>query len=1635
MREVFVEHQVGVVNAAQVCWMTTNEQREQHLSSSRRKLQSCSSVTSRQLSCRVAPPRLDMGTGLAARFSWICLLLLGNAASAPVQHKYQPRPPYKSSSGPASSPEGLRPSLLTLQQMYAADPTPVSQPPSSPEIPSQASPSDANKRLVAYARNSNKRSGVPAAGSGWPFYDPTASNAGQHVKTMIASAAKQSWPLYSPVFEPSSSFESPTAPQSPVAGKGQLSANQQLGWADYSKVDVKLPSYKPSTGGVKGQHVMDVGGNLPPSWATYSQVYELPTRGVKGRPQSTVKGQQASNPGGNLQQSWAAYSQVYDHPTDPVVPPGVVKGSPQSTVKGQQASNPGGNQPQSWAGYSQVYDPVVPLGGVKGSPESTVKGQQTSNPGGNLQQSWAAYSKVYDHPTDPVVPPGVVKGSPQSTVKGQQASNPGGNQPQSWAGYSQVYDPVVPLGGVKGSPESTVKGQQTSNPGGNLQQSWAVYSKVYDHPTDPVVPPGGVKGSPQSAVKVSNPLSNQQQSWAGYNQVYDPVVPLGGVKGSPQSTVKGQTASNPGSNLQQSWAAYSQVYDPPTDPVVPVDALKGQTASNPGSNLQQSWAAYSKVYDHPTDPVVPPGGVKGQKVSNPLSNLQQSWAGYNQVYDSVVPLGGVKVSPQSTVKSQQASNPGDNQPQSWARYSQVYDPVGPDDVKGSPQSTVKGQTASNPGSNLQQSWAAYSKVYDHPTDPVVPPAGVKGSPQSAVKGQVFNPLGNLQQSWAGYNQVYDPVVPLGGVKGQKDSNPGSNLQQSWAAYGQVYDPPTDPVVPPAGVKVSNPLSNQQQSWAAYGQVYDPPTDPVAHPGGVKESPSVPVKGQQASNPVENLQQRWAAYSSVEEQPSSPQPATSLVKVNAGGNLPPNWAAYSNVYDQASGYLPPIPVVPPGTVKGQQSWATYASVEAQPSEADTVKGKVAVNPAGGLPPSWELYHPVYEPSSSFEPPMAPESPAPAKGQVAAHQGWAFYSPVDVQPPSYKPSRVDTVKGQTALNAGGSLPPSWAAYSKVFYPPSDPVVPPGGVKGSHQSTVKGQPASSPGGNPQQSWDAYRYQPQTVPEGVKGQQVVTAGGNLPPSWAAYSKVFYPPSDPVVPPGGVKGSHPSTVKGLPASNPGGNPQQSWDAYSKVYEPTYSYQPQTVPEGVKGQQVVNAGGNLPFSWETYSQVYEPPTVPGGVKGTRQSTVKGQQASLPGGSLQQSWAASDSEAHPSSYKVDTVQGQPSVNPVGSLPSSWALYEQPSPTALESPIAAKGQLSGGNLHQGWAMYSPVDVQPPSYKPSSGVDLVKRQPVVNVGVNLPQSWAASSKGYYPPTSLVAPPDTVKGQPASSPGGNLQQSWSAYNQGQQLPSYKPPTAPGLSAGKGHSAGFQTHMAPSPGGVQIGTGKGPAAPHQSWAAYSSAYWSPSSNPSVAPLPSPGGAYVSLPAGKANAASDYSRKFGSGWATYGQVFNPVSKYQPSSPAAGTELQSATKGVNSQVSGPLKSGGVQMSSGKRHPADGQLSAWSFNHGASGLQDSDTKVGPYKRTSSQPGYPSDGLDQLSLNPSDLWSSQQELSTDDDDDDDEEDKQELPTYVVHNRNGYEQERKEFSRMHYSQKDWHPHVPYLGGPGGLPGIGTKG
>ncbi|XP_051928326.1 trithorax group protein osa-like [Hippocampus zosterae] len=1274
--------------------MAADDGRERYLSSKRLlpfmpKLPVSSPVVQRVL---------DMGPGLAARFSWMCLLLFSNAANVPVQHKYHPRPLYKPSAGPAPPSDGLRPSLMTLQKQHSkvhsavqdSDPTPESQAPSSLSTPGVASSGFANQGFVAYAGNSDKPSSAPA---------PPAN------KYANAPSSGSRWALYDQTFryKPTNSGDQ--------AGMANAGVQRPQSWVLQSSGD------KTSTGGlnldaVKGQPAVTGGGNLPPSWAEYISVYEPPSSYQPPTASLPPSGVKVGNPQANLPIGWAAYHPIAVQPSGRKPSLGQV-----DEVKGQLLETPAAGVPSNWP-FNPVYmpsstyestAPEVTSGGIKGSLPGKGKGQAQANLGGNLPPSWTLFNQVftssgYETPTAPESP---------VTAKEQPAANPGGYL-KGWQVYSPVYVQPPSYKPATGSVDA-VKGQQASHPSGTMQKSWTAYGSVEAQPSSSKPATGGlVKG--QSA---SSPGDHLQQGWATYSQVYPPSVfkpptapggtmqkswtAYGSVDAQPSSSkpatgglVKGQSASSPGDHLQQSWAAYSQVYPPSSfkPPTLP-GPVKGQPAAHPGGTLQQNWAAYGETYQ-PTDPVVLPGTVQGQQTSLPGAAPEQSWTAYSSV-EAQPPSS--KPTTGGGVKGQPAPSPIADLHPSWSAYSQVYEPVvRPAGVKGSPHGTVHGQQAFIQSGKLPLGWIGYGPVNVKPATGSTKVNLEKG--QSAV-----NPTDSLLPSWALFNPVFtssgfeSPTAPESPItsKGQPAANPADNLPKSWAVYssGHVHPPNYKPSA--GGVKQQQQVANAgdlHQNWAAYSQV------------GHSQTALDIVRGQPAVNPVGAPQRSWAAYDSVEVQPSSSKhetgqrnvdPVKGQRTVNPAASLPPNWAMFN-----------------PGYLSSSDSEFPTGSVKV--SHLDSGRRQAIVD--GNQPQSWVLGHPMYEPA-------VPESSVPGKDQPSAkpygklHKGWAMYSPVDVRPSTYKPSTgVDAVKGQPVLNAGGNVLPHWPAYSQVYHPPASPVVSP-------PSTVMGQLASHPGGNLQQSWAAY----------ISG-----TGMGQSPGWVkvaapagkgqhAFSEANLAPST-----GGATGH---TGIGQPEPHPDGNVHQNWAAYSHLKLP-FSYQ----PSGTGNEQLEALPGAKPPAAPSNQ---EPSGV--GVQ-VRPSIRKGKPAANPGGNQHPKWT-SYSSAHywspgfnPSVAPVPSPVGAHVSLPAGAgnwgagsvsgakLGSAWAAYRQINPSLNYKPSGAPGsgqQSSQGAAKQVSGSFSSGGLQVRSQNelPAHPVGLLANWPYLRVDSN--DHATSGLKGY--------------------------------------------------------------------------------------------------------------------------------------------------------------------------------------------------------------------------------------------------------------------------------------------------------------------
>ncbi|XP_061666081.1 uncharacterized protein LOC133495454 isoform X2 [Syngnathoides biaculeatus] len=752
------------------------------------------------------------------------------------------------------------------------------------------------------------------------------------------------------------------------------------------------------------------------------------------------------------------------------------------------------------------------------------------------------------------------------------------------------------------------------------------------------------------------------------------------------------------------------------------------------------------------------------------------------------------------------------------------------------------------------------------------------------------------------------------------------------------------------------------------------------------------------------------------------------------------------YEPASGNKPSnagTQVANPGGLL-HHSWALYGPVQERLFEADP-KGQSPAYPGDDLPPSWELYNPVYAPPSSYEFPSGPLGTAKGQPTVSpggnSHHHLGAYSPFDVTlsghglPPG-------GVKGTQAANPVGDLHPSWDSFNPVYVgPPSYETqsalrVPSGSVQGSPLSTGKEQREANEGGKLAPVWTV--YSPVYSPPPAAPASRVSGRGHP----ASYSPVLAQPS-------GYKPSTGVFVKGKPAVSPGSNLAPSWAAYGQVYEPPSSYKPPNTPSVPPGafQEPLgsNPGGNLHQSWAGYSSVDMQPS---SHKHSSGGGGKGQAAVNPSGNLRQGLAAygqvqkrlssklpTATVVPPSGVKGNhhhhhpgTVKGDPAVNHPGDhLTPRWPTYSKVfEPSGTETLTAP--ELSPGN-----AKVSP---------PGTGAE----QSVFGPRRNLGPGWTkvgqlAHFQSHKTPLKYKHPAggvklDTGKEQLAASSGSHHQHpNWRAHGQfryplsgggllhgtgkGQQkrIPGVKRPTVPSPT---------REPLSGKPGrGVEVGQSavKPVGDWHAKWTGHGPAYaGSAKHKPSVTPVHHQEELHLSFPSGTRKESDSYSsKKQHHVWAT-----PDPSDYDDASapPVPGHQTS------------------VQVSGKKWPPAQGPLPLpvrpypqVDFIDAASGLQGSDSAGVPdwshywnfHQWGSGYPGHPGKGLDQIPLQHGAPWvSSHQAFAEEDDgDDDDDEEDDNLPTYVIRNRNGYQQERKEFSRMHYSQNYGPPYVPYQRAP----------
>nr|XP_049614586.1 adhesive plaque matrix protein-like [Syngnathus scovelli] len=988
-------------------------------------------------------------------------------------------------------------------------------------------------------------------------------------------------------------------------------------------------------------------------------------------------------------------------------------------------------------------------------------------------------------------------------------------------------------------------------------------------------------------------------------------------------------------------------------------AMAQPLAEHPGIQHYHSWESYTPVHEQPSGSKPSAHQVKGE-----------------------------------SLEGRQMAYPGSNLPPSWAEYLSEYEPLSgheapavpvvlPGGEKGTPSHTAKGQPASVVGGGLPQNWALYE-----PTSSFESPTASE-SPVSR-KGDNMAHSGGHRQSWAvgdvqpfGYRPAAG-LVKVDTVKGKLSLTPSESLPPTWPLFNPVYEPPSNYELPTA-----------PENSAGKGH--------HVFPGGKKG---------------------WSASSPFDQQRPIHEPSPGQVDTvkwqqvrNAGGQLPPSWAIYTQVFSPSA--APEIPPkVSPGTGKDQE----YSRFDVEPPSYKP----------GKLPPTW---------AQVYSSPAAPEIPPKVSPGTGKDQE---YSRFDVEPPSYKP---------------GKLPPTWAQV----YSPAAPEIPPKGVK-LRPITGKRQLVSPPGGHVQQSWSAYSpfeqnpvYEPLNAEvDSGHGQQVWHEGGHLPPTWA---QGYSPPAVP---------EFPTKV------SPGGYVQQSWSAYSP-FEEHPSYEPSTtevdsghgpqvwhegghllpswaqvyspeVPtevspstpywsnsspfeeehpiyepspaevDSVQRRQVWNVGGDLPPSWAIYKQVFYPPATSKIPSKVSPGTGKGQLAPHLGSNLQRWSAYSPLDVQHPSYEhspaeVDTVHGQQVWNEGGHLPPTWAQGFSP-PTAPEvSPGIGEGQKAS---HQRWAASSQVE-HAPRYKPSPAL----------------HSTTGSGKKSQPSWSKVGSPPG-KGQLAEGQSGNWHSGHMTPATGgvQVETAQKQPRWAATSPLKFHGpssykpssgATLNQHLEANPGGsplkkVQVGPpfgmGQPASGPAGRWPAYSSASrWSPSFNPSV----------VLGGAASGEVTSELGRKPASAGVLSAHVPDHASSYKPSRlpTDSGVKGQPAHPDSNWHLAGHRLFPHVDPD----------------HHGASQLEGSDpaASVSTWNVHQSSSSDPSKGSGHLSVIPGAPWVFDEFPDVDDDEPQEQhnevddaagdmeiEGKMEVPTYIVRNRNGYEQERKELSQMHYTQRVAYPYVP---------------
>ncbi|XP_057681326.1 uncharacterized protein LOC130909180 [Corythoichthys intestinalis] len=938
-----------------------------------------------------------MGPGLAAWFSWTCLLLISSAATFPLQNMYQ-RPLYKMTGRHSPLPKDQRPSLRSVQQKYLPQ-FPGSQSSPSAETPSVASTEYAKKGLSA-----------PESGSSWPVYDPTSSHKSHAVEQVSTAIAP-------PAANPS----------------GHLHQS----WAVYGPVEEPHFSHKPSTGKVdtvKGQQTLNPGVDMPPNWALYNPVYEPSSEsltspevfsgGVEESSLETGNEESAFNPGGNWHHVWEAFNPFNAQPS----------GYTSTGIKGQQVANPDELSQNSKYEPPPKFEsntPEVPPGPGEGEPAANtgidwhlsgyvpstgdVKGELPASPEGNIP-SWEMnpLPSNFETSTVPELPPG--KGNWQHSsykpstggVKGQSAANLPGNMPPNWASYSSVYEPTAPEavpGGVKGSLR---KGQHPAIPGDNLNHGWEAYHSAYEPPfsyESPTAP------------------GNLPQSWESYSQEYEPSDP---VKGKPHGTAKGQQTKL-GGNQQQHWAGYSPVNMQGSSYKPSHGGVKGQQAVDP-VGVFHNWESHSSI-GHPSyeSPVPSPGVQEGPsgtgqlasktngpswvKVKHPGKGQSGNWH-KGHIQASKVPSHPVKLPPG---KGQSTAIPNGGLHTNLASSSSVYDksqkytpqiapvhiqehfqvnqPAGTDETAASEPGVnmahgwTKMDPATSQGGNWHKGHIQASKVPSHPVK--LPP----GKGQSTAI-----PDGALHTNWESSSSVYDksqkytpPIAPVyiqehqpAGIDENAASQPGVNMAHSWTKMdpatsqsGNWHQMQAHKIPPPPGTKIgtgkeqsgANPVDEMFPNLATIG-LFNP--FPSYEPsGGIETGSGQPganpsYKWPPVSSPTNNKHPTWSGI-------HIRHPHVNGQHANPSGNLHTNWAEYSSVAENPPSYT--APVVPQGHLQVSLPSGSEANAASEPSShwqkvhMQAHKGQTPSNPGDKLHPH-RVGSSVYDRSQSHIPSIAP-----------------------------------------------------------------------------------------------------------------------------------------------------------------------------------------------------------------------------------------------------------------------------------------------------------------------------------------------------------------------------------------------------------------------------------------------------------------------------------------------------------------------------------------------------------------------------------------------------------------------------------------------------------------------------------------